>query len=903
MSGLPRPNVPAGPVRALFDGLHELHHRAGWPSLRDMARDVGCSHTTVSVAFSEPRVPRWGLLELIVETLGGDTEEFHRLWLAASRAPEHRAPTIAAEAAAPQASPLPPRELPADVVAFTGRAEQVATLDALLAQAETAPAVVVSAVSGTAGVGKTALAVHWAHRVANRFPDGQLYVNLRGYDPDQPVHAADALEAFLRALGVAGPAVPHELSERAARYRTLVAGRRMLVLLDNAHSVDQVRDLLPGTPSCFVVVTSRDTLPALVARHGAVRVNLDLLAPAEAVALLRTLIGTRVDAEPEHAAVLADRCARLPLALRIAAELAAARPAATIAELADELGDESRRLDLLAAGGDEYTAVRAVFSWSLRYLTEDAAMAFTLLGLHPGVDIDRFATAALTGTDPAAARSLIDVLTRAHLLDELGGGRFGMHDLLRAYASEQAGRLGDPIRRAALTRLLDHYLSTATEALRFAFPTSYRPDGQDIGADTRAPRFSSAASAVAWLDAERANLLAIARAAVEGSEAHTIRLSAALAPYLDARAHYQDALTLHGLARTAARATNDRVGEGRASSLLGTVNRRLGDYRGALDSYEYALAIHREFGDRASEGATLHGLGLACWRLGRYGEALQRITEALKIYLEIGDRAREGSALYGLGLAYLQLGQHAEARVQHERALVVHREIGDRIGEGRALNNLGSIHQRLAHHAEARDHYQRSLVIAREVGNRAGEGVALGNLGDLDEELGRYDDARLHYEQALALCRQIGYRVGQAEALRGLGVVSGRLNRIDEALEHLRHAVALCHDLGERETEIRALLDLGDALHAAGRPDEALDRHRAALALAGETADSYALARALAAIAAVLRDTGETDGARQHWQQALAHYTDLGTPQTEEIRRQLATLDQDPELAPPTPTP
>ena len=900
MGGLPRPSVPAGPARALFDALHELHHRAGWPSLRDMAREVGCSHTTVSAAFSGPRVPRWGLLELIVETLGGDSEEFHRLWLAASRAPQDRAATIVAGVAAPQASPPPPRELPADVVAFTGRAEQVATLDALLAQADTAPAVVVSAVSGTAGVGKTALAVHWAHRVANRFPDGQLYVNLRGYDPEQPVHAVEALEAFLRALGVAGPAVPHELSERAARYRTLVAGRRMLVLLDNAHSVDQIRDLLPGTPSCFVVVTSRDTLPALVARHGAVRVNLDLLAPAEAVALLRTLIGTRVDAEPEHAAVLAHRCARLPLALRIAAELAAARPAATLAELADELGDVSRRLDLLAAGGDEYTAVRAVFSWSLRYLTEDAAMAFTLLGLHPGVDIDRFATAALTGTDPAAARGLIDVLTRAHLVDDLGGGRFGMHDLLRAYAAEQAGRLGDAIRRAALTRLLDHYLSTATEALRLAFPTSFRPDAQDIGA--AAPRFSSAAAAVAWLDAERANLLAVARAAVEGSEAHTICLSAALAPYLDARAHYQDALTLHGLARTAARATNDRAGEGRASSLLGTVNRRLGDYRGAFESYQYALAIHREVGDRASEGATLHGLGLACWRLGRYAEALEHITEALAIYREIGDRASEGSALYGLGLAYLQLGRYAEARDQHELALAVHREIGDRIGEGRALNNLGNIHQRLGRHVEARDHYQRSLVIAREVGNRAGEGVALGNLGDLDEELGRYEDARLHYEQALALCRQIGYRVGHAEALRGLGVVSARLNRLDEALEHLRHAVALCHDLGERETGIRALLDLGDALHAAGRPDEALERHRAALALAGQTADMYALARALAAIAAVLRDTGETDGARQHWEQALALYTELGMPQTDEVRRQLATLDRHPELAPPAPT-
>jgi tetratricopeptide (TPR) repeat protein len=917
VGALPRPELPDGPVRVLFDRLHDLHHHAGWPSLRAMAKDVGCSHTTIAGAFSGPRLPRWGLLELIVETLGGDTDVFHRLWLAASRAPEQP------ELAEPYPLGLLPQELPADVVAFTGRAEQLAALDALLARSGSAPGMTIAAISGTAGVGKTALAVHWGHRVAARFPHGQLYVNLRGYDPDTPLSATDALDALLRALGVAGTGIPHDLAQRAARYRSLVAGRRMLVLLDNAHSVDQIRDLLPGTPSSFVVVTSRDALPALIARHGAVRVNLDLLPPAEAVALLRTLVGARVDTEPEHAAALAHRCARLPLALRIAAEMAIARPAAPLAELADEVGEEPGRLDRLAAGDDEYTAVRPVFSWSLRHLSDPAAAAFTLLGLHPGAELDRVALAALTGADSVTARRLADTFTRAHLLDDLGTGRFGRHDLLRAYAAERAGRLNERVRRAALTRLLDHYLDAAAGAVRLAFPAQARAGVPDL----EATRFGSAGEAMAWLDAERSNLLAVARSTVDSSAGHTVRLSATVAPYLDACAHYQDALTLHALAGAAARATGDRAGEGttrhaigltcwrigrygeafehyqdaltlhalagaaaratgdrtgegRSASLLATVHRRLGEYHRALDSYAYALAIHREVGDRAGEGTTRHAIGLTCWRIGRYGEAFEHITEALAIYRETGDRVGEGSALYGLGLVQLQLGRYDEALAQHERALAVHREVGDRISEGRAINNLGNIYQRLGRHAAARQEYQRSLTIAREVGNRVGEAVALINLADIDTQLGCHDDARRRYEQGLALCRQIGYRVGQADALRGLGVVSARLGQRDEAVEHLSNAVALCQALGEQDTGVQALLDLGDVLRAAGRPVEALSRYRAAHALAGQAPDRYALARTLTALAGALQETGETAEARQHLERATALDADLRLPDT-----------------------
>ena len=331
--------------------------------------------------------------------------------VSAAGPPEHRGTAAADGGAAARERPVP-AQLPADVAAFTGRDVELAELDLLLTgaagSAETlaavgrpaisdAAAVPIMVLAGTAGVGKTALAVRWARRAAAAFPDGQLYVNLRGYDPGAPVAPADALAGFLRALGLAGEDIPAGEDERAAAYRSLLDGRRMLVVLDNAASVEQARPLLPGSPSCLVVVTSRDSLAGLVARHGARRLALDMLPAADAIGLLRTLIGDRVDAEPDAAAELAAQCARLPLALRVAAELAAASPDSRLAELAGELAGEQRRLDLLDAGGDERTAVRGVFSWSYRHLPAAAARAFRLIGLHPGPDLDAYAVAALTG--------------------------------------------------------------------------------------------------------------------------------------------------------------------------------------------------------------------------------------------------------------------------------------------------------------------------------------------------------------------------------------------------------------------------------------------------------------------------------------------------------------------------
>ncbi|MGY0232867.1 ATP-binding protein [Longispora urticae] len=896
MGALPQSTLPDGPVRTLFDRLHALHHRAGWPSLRDMAREVGCSHTTISVAMSGTRVPRWGLLELIVETLAGDPEEFRALWLAATRS-EHSGrragragdgkpatvqpggadgaelPTGAApprtgtprQPDGPDGSPgatpgdsghdaptgtVPvPRDLPADVAGFTGRSDQLAALDLLLAASRVGtPTVLVAAVSGTAGVGKTALAVHWAHRVADQFPDGQIYIDLRGYDHDRPVTPAEALAAFLRELGCGDAAVPHTVAERAARYRTLLAGRRVLVVLDNAHSSDQVRDLLPGTPECVVVVTSRDRLPALVARHGAVRVDLDLLTAAEAGTLLRILIGPLVAAEPEQAAELVRSCARLPLALRIAAELAASRPASTLAELVEELSDERDRLDLLAAGDDGHTAVRAVFSWSYRHLDPDVARAFRLLGTHPGGDVDLDAVAALTGVDRAAARRLLDPLARAHLVEPTTGRRFGMHDLLRVYAAELAAAE----REGALTRLFDHYL-TATRRATAALV----PGGSSDPAVTPGPL--SPAAARAWLDAELPNLLA--SAATPGWPAHTLGLATALSAHLDARSRYPDALTLHALARDAARTSRDRPAEAAALAQLGAVHRRLGDYPEALAHLDAARAAYRDLGDRPGEGRALHGAGVVYWRLGRYPQALEHLGEALVRYREAGDRVGEGSVLGNLGIVHRRLGDHAAAIAHYSRSLAVHRAAGDRRREAGVLGNLGIVYLRVGRSSEALDNHLRALEICRDLGYRTGEGIALANVGEAYRFLGRYADAVDHNERALALCREVGYRAGEGNCLHHLGVAHHRAGRSGVALDLLRQAVAVARELGEADLEAAALNDLGAALAdpgaPGGDPDAAGEAHRSALTLADRTGDRYERARALAALGALAADPAE----------------------------------------------
>jgi DNA-binding SARP family transcriptional activator len=744
---------------------------------------------------------------------------------------------------APASGPATPAQLPADVPGFTGRDAELSTLDSLLTGSGST-AVVISAVSGTAGVGKTALALRWAHRSRRRFPGGQLYVNLRGYDPGQPMTAAEALARFLAALGVAGADIPADVDERAARYRTEVANRQLLIVLDNASTVEQVRPLLPGDGSCTVLVTSRDSLAGLVAIHGARRIDLDPLPEADAIAVLRRLIGARVDAEPEAAAALAVQCVRLPLALRVAAELAVSRPASTLAALVAELADQQRRLDLLDAGGDPRAAVAAVFSWSVRHLPAGAARAFRLLGLHPGPDFDVYAVAALGDTGLPEAYRILDLLARAHLVVPAATGRYGMHDLLRAYAARLAASEDD--RAAAQQRLFDFYLATAAAAMDARYPAEAHRRPRVPPASTAMPALTDPDAALAWLEAELPNLASIA---ANGPADHVVRLSATLFRYLDG-GHSVDALAIHGHARDAARRGGDRAGEAQALLDLGATHMQLSQYRHAADLLRQALALFRDVGDEVGQARTLSNLAIVESRLGRFREAADL----------------------------------------HAQVLALFRQIGDRTGEARALGSLSDAEERLGNYEAAAGHLAQALDLFRKTGDRVGEAFALTNLGVVEERLDRYDAATAHHEEALAQFRQLGHRRGEAWTLDSLGDVHTHLGRSESGAGYHRRALELFREIGDLDGEAWALNGLGEAASAAGNPAEAQAHHEAALAIAVDTGAADQEARAHTGLGHARRTVDDPAAARQYYEKALALYLDLGMPEAERVRSHLATL-------------
>lgn len=803
------------------------------------------THTRERLAEQLGLDPGQALRELHGAILSGDIEP-----------PPQRPP-----ASPPEPTVGIPAQLPTDVAGFTGRVTELAQLDTLLdkgavettagAPAAQQPwAVVISAVSGAAGVGKTALAIRWAHRVRDRFPDGQLYVNLRGYDPEQPMTSGEALARFLNALGVAGGDTPLDVESRAARYRSALADRRTLVVLDNAANVDQVRPLLPGTPSCAVVVTSRDSLAGLVALHGATRLDLDLLPAVDAHALLRRLIGPRVDADPDATAALANQCARLPLALRVAAELAASRPTVDLATLVGELADHRERLDLLDAGGDPRAAVGTVFSWSLRHLPTHAARAFRLLGLHPGPDFNVYAVAAVTDTNLHQARRTLTQLARAHLIRPTPGNRYGMHDLLRAYAASLAHE--DPTEIAAVDRLLDYYVATTLSAVDCLYPgwTRVRPSVPQ--ATTPCPDLGDQGAAQTWLNAERACLvLASGYAAAHGRSAHAVGLSITLFAHLDNGGYYDDALAIH-------------------------------DHAG------YAA---RQAGDQAGEAHALGNLGATYMRIGQYDKATMYLEQAHSLARQARDQAEEARARVHLGLVYWKICRFELAAEQFEHALVFYRKAGHQKGEAIVVNNLGLVENRLGRYEQAADHHAQALAIHMQIGNRNGEATALTNLGDVEQQRGDYRAAMARHDQALAIYRQLGNRHGESWVLCGRASVHQGLYRTDQATEDYLHALTLMRASGDREGEAHALNGLGETATAAGGFVDAVAHHNAALIIATNIGSPDQRARAYTGLGHACHALAEHIEARNHYEQALTLYNGLGLPEAEKVRDALANLD------------
>jgi tetratricopeptide (TPR) repeat protein len=665
-----------------------------------------------------------------------------------------------------------PRQLPAAVPDFVGRETELARLTRLLDESgERRGAVVVAVITGPAGAGKTALVVHWGHHVRDQFPDGELYINLRGDDPGPAIRPEQALDWMLRALDVDVEKIPVGVEEKAALYRSLLNGRRMLVVLDNAATVQQVRPLVPGTPGCVVVVTSRSRLSGFTARDGARRIRLDRLAKTEAITLLGQIIGaSQVDAEPEAAAIIASRCDRLPLALRVAAERAATRPRSSLADVADELASERDRLDILDTD-DEYTGVRTAFSWSYSALPAAAARAFRLLGLHPGPDISLDVVAALTGTTTNQARRSLDLLTSKHLLEQIAPDRFRMHDLLRCYAEERArAEETDQHRSNAVRRMLTWYLHSADDAkvnlLRhFDFPLTV-PDGPD-----RQGTFTSSIEAQRWCELERLNLIAAIHYAAETGH-HDIawRLTVAMTVYFYLRKCWADWFTTH----------------------------------------EVGLASARRLRDRVGEGYVLCGLGFAC-QDHRFEEAIEYYRQALAIFRETGVRPGQTWAIFGIGHVSRELGRFEESIAYYHEALTSLRATGSRLGQSLAHLGLGYAYCELRRFEQSIECFQTALEFVDD--DRRTEGLAMNGLGYGYRGLGRIAEAIGQYEQALVIFAKIGDWWGQGEALYNLGMVQADAGQHDQARRSWTQALAIFHDLHiDRETDVRALLDTGVAI-------------------------------------------------------------------------------------------
>ena len=560
---------------------------------------------------------------------------------------------------------------------------------------QTVPIVVIS---GTAGTGKTALAVRFGRQVARRFPGGQLYVNLRGLDPaTPPMEPAEALRFFLDALGVPPYRIPADTEGRSALFRSLLDGKRMLIVLDNARNVAQVRPLLPGSPGSLVVVTSRNEMTGLVAAEGAVPLTLDVLSHAEAHEMLARRLGQdRIAAEPEAADEIISSCARLPLALSIAVGRAAGRPKRPLTELAAELRDARGRLDALEAD-DAVTNVRAVLSWSYDQLSEPAARMFRLLGVHPGPDISLSAAASLAGMARADAGAALRELTRTHMVAEYLPARFTFHDLLRAYAADQAERHDpEPERRAAVHRVLDHYLHTAMAAShRFSpFRSPLQLAGPQPGvlpADV-----ADKEQAMAWFDAEAPVLLAlIAFADASGFDTHAWQIPWTLGPFFNRRGRWRDYTATQQTALAAARRLGDTLALAHAHHLLGHVQSQVGDYEAADPNFREALDLFRELGDRPNEAVVLNGLAGMLEKQERYPEALAVALDALRMLKAVGHWWTQATLENGVGWLYAHLGQYDQALTHCQRALALHRDSGHRGGTADTLDSLGYVYLHL----------------------------------------------------------------------------------------------------------------------------------------------------------------------------------------------------------------
>jgi tetratricopeptide (TPR) repeat protein/DNA-binding SARP family transcriptional activator len=799
--------------------------------------------------------------------------------------PELREAQTAALARRPQrpAAPKGPRhQLPGDTGTFTGREEELAEVLAVADAARsgsTPGAVAISAIDGMAGIGKTAFAIHAAHCLADRYPDGQLFLDLHGHTEGlAPREPGDALATLLQAFGVPPGQIPADPEARAGMYRDRLAGTSTLVLLDNASTESQVRPLLPGDGGCLVLVTSRRRLKALDDAHA---LSLDVLPGPDALALFRQVAGPgRAEANDPLVAEIADLCGRLPLALRIAAALLRNRRSWTTAHLAGKLRDGRIGLEGFSDGDRKLTAV---FDLSYQTIDEAQRLVFRRLGLVPGPDVDAYAAAALLDTGLAEAERGLQDLVDHSLLREPQAGRYQLHDLVREHARTRAAWQDPNVEReAAIDRLLDYYQHAAQQADRHLarltpvyVPAVDSPPGH-------VPTLGSREQAEAWMRAEHANLMAAAEYSADRIRpTHAVALPAAMRSRLRTHGPWAQASHLYDAAIDAARILGDHLGEANALNNLGEVRQLTGDYPGAAEALERAIALFRTISNQLGEANTLINLGIVRERTGAYLGAAQAGQRALDLFGAIGDRRGEATAVNNLGTLCERTGDYPGATDALQRALALFGDLGDQQGEANALTNLAIVRQLTGDYPGATRAYEQALGLYRDVGDRLGQANALGNLGTLRRETGDYSGAVRMLERALGFHRALGNRQGEANALANLGGVHEDTADYPRAARAYASALELQSALNSRQGQGHALDGQGNVLRLTGDYAGAAEAYESALKLFQEIGDRARETGVLNNRAKLSTATGDLDQARTGHGQALNLAREIASPQDE----------------------
>ncbi|HEY7486998.1 MAG TPA: tetratricopeptide repeat protein [Streptosporangiaceae bacterium] len=766
-----------------------------------------------------------------------------------------------------------PAQLPADISGFTGRHGVLTQLDRLIA-GDGPRTAIITAIHGMAGVGKTALAVHWAHRVAGRFPDGQLYVDMRGYSATAAMTPAEALGRFLRALGVPDERIPEDEDERAALYRSVLANRRALIILDNASSPQQVRPLLPGSPTCRTLVTSRNQLSSLVAHSGAQTLPVDVLTPDEAAGLMTTILGgARVAAEPNAVEQLAQQCTYLPLALRIAAAHVAIGTYGTIAELVAELA-AGNRLTTLECDDDPHLAVRCAFDLSYRHLAEPERRTFRHTGLIEGPDFTPHTMTALLDESPDRVRRSIRILANAHLIEPKSAGRFRLHDLLREYAQERVREEETrEVHHAAVRRLAEWYVANAT-----AYAYCLDPCRPRITADP--PNPAEHVAAIPWFEAERAGIIAIARQIAQlrmGSPGW--ELADAAYDFFRRRRYNDENIELHRLALTAARACADRPAQVYMLHHLAALQIEQGRYGEALALAKEALDLDARTAD------ILHvrrNIGIIHLRTGQYAIALGSLARDLSSSQGQRDRRGEAETLTVIGMVHRDLGQHDKAIDSLRQALEVQRGIADRRGEAITLNRLAAVrHWWLGQYRQSAADARAALHAQRDCGDRAGQAETLYTLSFITHQMGQPRRAVRYAQRSLAISRAVGDRMGEGRALFALAWVYRKLGHYRLAESFARQGLEIDRDIGDRYGEARALESLARNLHYERRLPDAYNTQLLSLRLREGIGEPNAVGRARTLLARYAIDLDRPADALRYAEESLGIHREIGDRRSE----------------------